>query len=227
MDELVDRQDVYGYDALAWALLANDRADAGPGARWRSCTDASPRPRPPARIPGHPRAAGGRARPPARQLHDQPLRGAPDRTRPGHPRPRHRPGRDPGVPGAPGARRERGRRGLGWRARSWSRSVLRCAGRRPAPRHRWLAHGADADGRGHRAPARRRRPVDAPPGVRLRGRPREAGCVGHARRIRRHLVRRAARLARDRRRRFGRGGHAGRGRAARQQHLGPAPGLPG
>ena len=28
MDELVDRQDVYGYDALAWALLANDRADA-------------------------------------------------------------------------------------------------------------------------------------------------------------------------------------------------------
>ena len=28
MDELVDRQDVYGYDALARALLANDRADA-------------------------------------------------------------------------------------------------------------------------------------------------------------------------------------------------------
>ena len=27
MDELVDRQDVYGYDALARALLANDRAN--------------------------------------------------------------------------------------------------------------------------------------------------------------------------------------------------------
>ena len=86
---------------------------------------------------------------------------------------------------------------------------------------------ADADGRGHRAPAGRRRPVDAPPGVRLRGSPHEAGCIGHARRVRRHLVRGATRLARDRRRRFGRGGHAGRGRAARQQHLGPAPGIPG
>ena len=86
---------------------------------------------------------------------------------------------------------------------------------------------ADADGRGRRAPAGRRRPVDAPPGVRLRGRPHEAGCVGHAGRVRRHLVRGATRLARDRRRRFGRGGHAGRGRAARQQHLRPAPGLPG
>ena len=28
MDEFVDRQDAYGYDALAWALLSNDRADA-------------------------------------------------------------------------------------------------------------------------------------------------------------------------------------------------------
>ena len=53
------------------------------------------------------------ARPPARQLHDQPLRRdpriEPDRVTP---RRRHRPGRDPGVPGASGARRERGRRGL-------------------------------------------------------------------------------------------------------------------
>ena len=28
MDEFVDRQDDYGSHALAWALLANDRADA-------------------------------------------------------------------------------------------------------------------------------------------------------------------------------------------------------
>ena len=28
MDELVDRQDVYGCDALAWTPLADDRADA-------------------------------------------------------------------------------------------------------------------------------------------------------------------------------------------------------
>ena len=90
--------------------VARQRADGGPG-------DAPMRRRPPLgrrgaarRVLVVPLGAGRRARPPAGQLHDQPLRGHPRRAAPGPARRRHRRGRDPHVPGDAGLRPRRRRR---------------------------------------------------------------------------------------------------------------------
>ena len=50
--ELAVRPDVYGYDTLAWALLADGRADRGAGARWPRRSPPAPRTRGSGTTPG-------------------------------------------------------------------------------------------------------------------------------------------------------------------------------
>ena len=149
---------------------ARPRAGPGPdGPRsgrptpWRRSDEVARPRRAPRHRPGARARAGRRGRrpgAPARQLHDQPLRGDPRRAVAGAARRRHRRGRDPDVPGEPGLRPRRRRGAVGGRDGGGARVDLRVGGPGPEPDRRRDRRAAGPDRGRARVPAGQRRPVD-------------------------------------------------------------------
>ena len=117
-----------------------------------------------------PRPAGGRRGPPARQLHDQPLRRPARRAGPGAARRRRRPGGDPDLPGTHRPRHGRRRRRCPTR-RSTAGRRIECESLLPQLDLTVDGDGGAADPDRGRAvvPAGRRWPADDAAGVRPRG----------------------------------------------------------
>ncbi len=113
---------------------------------------------------------GRRSRASARQLHHQPLRRHPCRTRPDPSRRRHRSGGDPDLPGATRVRHRRRRRRLGRRSRGRTRRRLRGLDAVARPGGRRAPRFDDADRGGVVVPARGRRSRDDAGRLRARGR---------------------------------------------------------
>ena len=166
---------------------------------WRHCHETTTR-SPASRVATVAAAARARhrQRAPARQLHDQPPRGDPRRAGPGAPRRRHRPGGDPRLPGTPPVRHRRRRPAERRRDRRGPAGRLRLAPAGAPPGRRRHGRAVDPDLGGSLVPAGRRRPLDAPAGVRARGPAGRADHGGDADRLPGHLVPGADRLARDR-----------------------------